>query len=382
MLKLIKYIIVSAFVLTVVAFIIREITYLSYYNTAVTTNTIEGWQEYMQKVPERNYKNADNKILELKENQLWGTEKSAWKTARTQNTLVSYKKYLNLYKDGTNSKTAKRLVSEITEANAYNKAMSGTLADCRSFLSTYSESPKISRVLEREEKLTEQQMYKDATSSNASIKQCEEYLNKYPSNGSKASNVKRNLYQIKEKTHYNRAINGTIADCRSYLNSYTNSSNAVEIRIRYNDLLEQSEYNKYINNRLANGATPYRAWYGSNLRYDRSKIRMTAPDNSDMIAIVKRNNNNGIVIGHAYIRKGNTFVIEVPNGTYQCFFYFGKGWHPKKLMSKGIKGGFISEESYSKADPETLNFNILTYIMQNVRDGNFTPDPSNANEIF
>ena len=94
---------------------------------------------------------------------------------------------------------------------------------------------------------------------------------------------------------------------------------------------------RYGNNSLSNGSAPYARWYGNNLYFDdytpHSEIQVTAPSNSDVIVIVRYNNQNGNVAGHKYITAGNRVTIYLKNGyNYQTFFYYGKGWYPQKEM--------------------------------------------------
>jgi hypothetical protein len=35
-------------------------------------------------------------------------------------------------------------------------------------------------------------------------------------------------------------------------------------------------------------------------------------------------------VRYAYIKANSTFTFKMPNGEYQPFFYYGKGWHPTK----------------------------------------------------
>lgn len=138
------------------------------------------------------------------------------------------------------------------------------------------------------------------------------------------------------------------------------------------------------NNSLATGATPYSYKYGRNQSctdYGCSQIKVKAPYNSDVIVIIKKGNERGSVIRHAYIRSGGSYTFEIPNGTYQTFFYYGKGWNPNKAMGK-VTGGFISDEHFGKDSPQYLNNNILEYELILQRNGNFSTKSSNANEIF
>lgn len=144
---------------------------------------------------------------------------------------------------------------------------------------------------------------------------------------------------------------------------------------------------QYGSNSLKNGAQPYAQWYGNNLYFDdytpHSEIRVTAPNNSDVIAIVRYNNMNGSVAGHRYIRAGMSSTIYLRNGfNYQTFFYYGNGWYPEKEMNN-VVGGFLKGESYSKdGSASYLEDNILTYELTLQTNGNFQTSSSNEGEMF
>jgi hypothetical protein len=141
-------------------------------------------------------------------------------------------------------------------------------------------------------------------------------------------------------------------------------------------------YDKYINNSLNTGSTPYSRYYGGNAscsNYGCSEIKVRT-SNSDVIVTIKK---NGKVVRHAYINARNSYTFSFPNGTYQTFFYYGKGWNPRKEMKGGkIKGGFISDEHFGKDDPQTLNNNILQYELVLQQNGNFSTRPSNPEEAL
>lgn len=149
---------------------------------------------------------------------------------------------------------------------------------------------------------------------------------------------------------------------------------------------EKAIYEKYHNNRLANGANPYAYLYGHNKsckEWGCSQIKVKTPSSSEVLVLIKRNDK---VVKHAYIRASNSYTFEMPNGTYQPFFYYGKGWNPDKVMKqteKGtLKGGFISDEHFSKDNPQTLNNNILEYELILQQSGNFNTKPSSQEEAF
>lgn len=149
---------------------------------------------------------------------------------------------------------------------------------------------------------------------------------------------------------------------------------------------EQKLYNEYVNNSLRNGSTPYSYCYGGNSRcfeYGCSQITVRTPSNSDVVVTIKRYD---VVVRHAYIKAGNSYTFEVPNGTYQPFFYYGRGWYPDKLMKRtncgDLRGGFVSDEQFGKDEPQYLNDNTLEYELILQRSGNFSTRPSNIEEAL
>lgn len=152
-----------------------------------------------------------------------------------------------------------------------------------------------------------------------------------------------------------------------------------------NEEIVSEEDNKYLNNSLSTGSAPYKSFYGKNykcLKEQCSGIRVTAPHQSDIVVIIKRNNSEGQVISHAYIKAGETCFFPVPDGTYQTFFYYGEGWNPNKEMAEGITGGFVKNELFSKDSPQEIYNGILTYVLQLKHDGNFQTQHSNKQEMF
>lgn len=145
---------------------------------------------------------------------------------------------------------------------------------------------------------------------------------------------------------------------------------------------EKAVYDKYINNSLRTGATPYSQYYGRNSTcddYGCSQIKVRT-SNSDVIVTIKKNGN---VVRHAYLNSGSSYTFSFPNGTYQTFFYYGKGWNPEKEMKSGeMKGGFITNESFGKDDPQYLSNNILEYELILQENGNFSTRPSNPEEAL
>ena len=156
--------------------------------------------------------------------------------------------------------------------------------------------------------------------------------------------------------------------------------------LRKAKMAEKAFYDKYINNSLKNGSSPYAYCFGNNKSCSAngcSQIEIKAPINSDVIVTVKKNNE---VYRHAYITAGSKYSLELPNGQYQPFFYYGKGWNPEKIMKKTncgvLKGGFISNEVFGKDALQSLNNNILSYELIIQQNGNFSTKPSNSQEAF
>lgn len=149
------------------------------------------------------------------------------------------------------------------------------------------------------------------------------------------------------------------------------------------EAIRLEEYNKYINNSLSTGATPYKKFYGGNSRcenYGCSQIKVITPSSSDVLVTIKQDEE---VVRHAYIQKLSSYTFSLPNGNYQVFFYYGQGWNPNKLMADGaIKGGFIDSEIFSKDSPQLLNNNILEYELILQQNGNFSTKPSSEAEMF
>ena len=149
---------------------------------------------------------------------------------------------------------------------------------------------------------------------------------------------------------------------------------------------EQAIYDKYINNSLYNGATPYSYCFGNNGYCSNngcSQIKVFTPKNSDVLVTIKKNDQ---VYRHAYIRAGCSYTFQFPNGTYQAFFYYGKGWNPEKIMKETksyiVKGGFIENEDFGKDNPQTLYNNVLIYELILQQNGNFSTKPSNKEDAL
>lgn len=150
--------------------------------------------------------------------------------------------------------------------------------------------------------------------------------------------------------------------------------------------IERETIEKYKNNSLNTGVTPYSYCYSGNNSCSSpgcSEIKVKTPYNSDVLVTIKKNNE---VFRHAYIRAGASYTFQMPNGIYQPFFYYGTGWNPQKIMKETtcgtLKGGFVAEEHVGKDSPQTLNNNILQYELVLQQNGNFSTQASNPEEAL
>lgn len=141
---------------------------------------------------------------------------------------------------------------------------------------------------------------------------------------------------------------------------------------------KQEAPNPYINNRLETGELPYShyntAWG------DESEIFVkTKTSGSDVVVLLKQYSE---IVRNVYIRAGGSYSFHIPNGSYQVFFYYGKGWNPEKRMNDRLTGGFVTNESFQKDAEIFLDNQKLTYELIPQRNGNFNTQQSSASEMF
>lgn len=138
------------------------------------------------------------------------------------------------------------------------------------------------------------------------------------------------------------------------------------------------EESPYINNHLSTGDIPYPC-IGTSGSQSQIEVKTGGGSESDVVVIIKRDD---IIVRNVYIVSGDSYTFNLPNGSYQVFFYGGKGWNPEKNMPSGVSGGFVANESFSKDEPITLKHQSLVYELILQRDGNFSTEPSSADEMF
>ena len=180
---------------------------------------------------------------------------------------------------------------------------------------------------------------------------------------------------------------------RTYESSYSSRSTATELpqeRAYVENSLNTGskpyereepsvENDPYYNNSLKTGVSPYTSNGRSTTDESQISVTTSATSNCDVVVIIKSRNQ---ISRNAYIKAGDSYTFYVPNGTYQVFFYGGKGWNPNKTMPHGLEGGFVANESYSKDSPVSLNYEGLTYELILQPNGNFSTQQSSASEIF
>lgn len=142
--------------------------------------------------------------------------------------------------------------------------------------------------------------------------------------------------------------------------------------------------NPYIDNRLTTGSKPYSRFFGSSQTGDNYFHFKTSGDH-DYVVIVKRTY-SGTYVNHIYIRGGDNAKLYVPNGTFDVFFYSGKGWDPEKSVGS-FTGGFVRGGSMQKDEEIDLyeserGIPYVEYTLYPVSNGNLTLDYANINSVL
>ena len=164
-----------------------------------------------------------------------------------------------------------------------------------------------------------------------------------------------------------------------------------EQEVAYRDSIEWEKRGRWLNNSLSTGDIPYENADISKIK--NSQIEITTIPNKqlnlqsykynmhriDYVVIIKCNDK---IVRNAYIKGEDVYCFNVPSGTYQVFFYSGRGWNPNLILPNGMKGGFVEDVSFSKDLPVTLNYQILTYELTPQVNGNFKEKESSIDEIF
>lgn len=144
---------------------------------------------------------------------------------------------------------------------------------------------------------------------------------------------------------------------------------------------EQWKYNS-----LNTGAMPYAYCFGSSNYcdyYGCSRITVTT-GGSDVLVTIK--DESGDVVRHGYIKSGHTFSFNLPDGTYQTFFYSGTGWNPNMFMKTTscgtLRGVFVSFGNVTKDNYISLYKQQMTYELISQLNGNFSTKQSSTSEAL
>jgi len=246
--------------------------------------------------------------------------------------------------------------------------------DFSNFLAYYSKTIKE----EKRKNSSEKNKFK-----NYKYKRKKQLKSKFHNNYETELKSKKDNFLIKSKKlfRYKSSLKGEIV---FYFESITFNET------KFDKVSENIFEDQWKTNTLFTGATPYKNCFGGNPScyppsgYEEcSFIKVIAPFNSNVIVTVKK---SGSVYKHAYIKLGSSYKFTLPNGKYQTFFYYGNGWNPNKKIKSSqcgyLKGGFVSDETISKSKLKPLYNSYLTYTLQRMRDGNFSPKSSTSTEAF
>ncbi len=190
------------------------------------------------------------------------------------------------------------------------------------------------------------------------------FIKQYPESR-RIEKVKERMKPLEAAYFLKKRSNNTLRAYEEFLRAYPDGEYTSEAtRLRDSILQVELDIEKYGNNVLEQGAVPYEGYYGAN-QVAKTKfnadIEVTAPIAFDVVAVVRKENELGEVVSHAYIRADSSYTFRVDNGKYQVFFYIGKGWMPSKKMENGVEGGFVRNETFSKDDPVSLANEVITY---------------------
>lgn len=269
------------------------------------------------------------------------------------------------------------------ELRAYNELRYHytTSQDLKDFLDYYPQAPQ--EHLDSIKYLYEKTCFEEALADSTEYA-WNDFIRKFP-NGQFTSKAEKYLRDMTEPDAFKNACSSdTEYAYENYLKDYPDGANVEEIKRLLNRLKERE---KWDDNSLDNGSQPYAAYYGKNLPYKhgRPTVVVNAPYSSDVVVVVRHNNAEGDVAGHVYVQRSNTASIQLQeNKKYQVFFYYGRGWNPEKLITEKIQGGFTQYESYAK-DGESIQLSwgqIITYSLEDVKNGNFSTEPSSGIEFF
>ena len=131
--------------------------------------------------------------------------------------------------------------------------------------------------------------------------------------------------------------------------------------------------------RPSTGDRPYLDFYGYGRTGDAWMTFMTSGQN-DYVVIVK-NYYTEKVMGHVYIRGGESAKIHLPYSKYMVFFISGTEWDNNYRIN-GVVGFFKKNCSITKDGPVDLEDGYIEYSLYPVSNGNLQLKGSNAKEAL
>lgn len=322
-----------------------------------------GYLECFQLKCETELRNeAVKKEIEKKSQPLikkYGDNFNTWFTQLKEDKLFNIDSNLNT--------ECNQVLNEQVFAISFDK---GKWADFEAFLSAYSremktveyENNKALNELTRMENSVKNQLNYSAAS----------YFN------NRMSSERSSIIQTESKTRtYSSNILGSF--------DYTIEKISID-KNKFQSIADNALEEQWKTNSLGNGSMPYAYCYGSSNYcndYGCSQIQVKS-GSSDVLVTIKTM--TGRIYRHAYIKAGRSFTFNVADGSYQVFFYSGKGWNPYKYMKQAncgdLKGGFVSYESVTKDSYLSLYSQIMTYELIAQQGGNFSAEQSSKNEAF
>ena len=89
----------------------------SLYNAAKRLNTYKAWEKYQVAVPSVDFKDSEERMEAA--DPRWNTDRKAWDTAQSLNSIDGYNKYLTLYPKGRHSREADKKVIDMTVSSSF-----------------------------------------------------------------------------------------------------------------------------------------------------------------------------------------------------------------------------------------------------------------------
>lgn len=183
------------------------------------------------------------------------------------------------------------------------------------------------------------------------------------------TNLGNHLNDIYEEEIYGPYVKTSTQENPSSYSSDNDSYSTTESNEEYSTESETSQddidYNTYIDNQLATGAKPYKNYYPSHTGKNYLDFKTSGND----YVIIVRNYSTSDVVNHIYVRAGDKGRLYLPNGTYNIYFYGGKGWNPN-MENGNVVGGFVSGGDIQKDGPVKLYNQYGEYTLYPVQNGN------------